>query len=323
MLKNINKIYFFSLLSLIAFLWGGCSSRAYLFTSFHEPASEGLRLLYSYDGYRWKDMNHIFLAPQVGNMKVMRDPSMIQGPDGVFRLVWTSDWKGSNGFGYASSRDLIHWSPEVFLPVMANEPTVVNVWAPELFYNRIDSSYLIVWASTVPYRFKKGNEDELNNHRLYYTSTKDFKNFTPSKLLYDPGFSSIDAQIVQQAPDRYVLVFKDNTRQMRNLKVAFSSSPTGPYGAASASYTEPYTEGPATVNVGHDKWLIYFDAYREKLFGAVMTKDFVHFKDVRSQIRVPEGHKHGTIVPVTRKFLDQLKRQLAGLPLKEINNEKK
>jgi len=36
------------------------------------------------------------------------------------------------------------------------------------------------------------SEDQLN-HRLYFTTTKDFVNLAPTKLLYDPGFSVIDA----------------------------------------------------------------------------------------------------------------------------------
>ena len=30
------------------------SKDAYLFTSFREPATDGLHLLYSYDGYKWQ-----------------------------------------------------------------------------------------------------------------------------------------------------------------------------------------------------------------------------------------------------------------------------
>ena len=87
----------FSIIILIsAVLIISCNRKAYLFTSFREPAAEGLRLLYSYDGLKWKDYNHIFLKPEVGNQKVMRDPSMVQSPDGVFHLVWTSSWRGDN-----------------------------------------------------------------------------------------------------------------------------------------------------------------------------------------------------------------------------------
>ena len=78
-------------------------------TSFHEPATEGLRFIYSHDGIRWDSIQGVFLRPEVGVQKVMRDPSIAVGPDGTFHLVWTSSWRGDQGFGYSSSKDLIHW----------------------------------------------------------------------------------------------------------------------------------------------------------------------------------------------------------------------
>ena len=99
-------IFYFSLFITLA----SCSSKAYLFTSFHEPADAGLRMLYSYDGRNWTDLDTVLLQPKIGNQKVMRDPSMVQGPDGTFHLVWTSSWRGDLGFGYASSKDLFNWS---------------------------------------------------------------------------------------------------------------------------------------------------------------------------------------------------------------------
>ena len=107
----------------------------YVSTSFHEPATEGLRFIYSKDGYHWDSIPGTWLAPQVGTQKVMRDPSLTQSPDGTFHLVWTSSWRGDLGFGYSKSKDLIHWSKEQFIPVMKDEPTTVNVWAPEIFYD--------------------------------------------------------------------------------------------------------------------------------------------------------------------------------------------
>lgn len=62
----------------------------YVSTSFHEPATEGLRFIYSYDGVRWDSIQGVFLRPEVGKQKVMRDPSVVKGPDGTFHLVWTS-----------------------------------------------------------------------------------------------------------------------------------------------------------------------------------------------------------------------------------------
>ena len=304
----MNKMTLYFIIACAVFL-SSCSQKAYLFTSFHEPADEGLRMLYSNDAYHWKDFNHVFLKPEVGQQKVMRDPSMVQGPDGTFHLVWTSSWRGDKGFGYASSKDLIHWSKEEFIPVMENEPTTVNVWAPELFYDDVDKQYIIIWASTIPFRFPKGAEEEENNHRMYYTTTKDFKTFSPTKLFIDPGFSVIDAVIVKKGSNDYALVLKDNTRPERDLKVAFADNPLGPYKNVSAPYTKKFTEGPAVVKV-KDGWLIYFDSYQDKSYGAVKTKNFKTFTNANSEISVPEGHKHGTIVPIKKSFLKKLQKSL-------------
>ncbi|MDP4276534.1 MAG: glycoside hydrolase family 43 protein [Bacteroidota bacterium] len=279
----------------------------YFFTSFHEPATEGLRLLYSYDGYHWNDLNRVLLKPAVGNQKVMRDPSIVQGPDGLFHLVWTCSWKGDRGFGYACSKDLVHWSAQKHINVMAYDTSTVNVWTPELFYDDTTDSFLIIWASTVPYKFDKGIEEERNNHRLYYTKTKDFQTFTPARLFFDPGYSVIDGTIVNRGAKDYVLVYKDNTRLERNLKVTFANKVPGPYEGESPAFTGFQTEGPAVVKVGA-KWLIYYDAYGEKKYSAVSTLDFDSFEDISTEISVPKGHKHGTIFISNRKVLRKLLR---------------
>lgn len=284
-----------------------CNNNAYLFTSFHEPADKGLRMLYSIDGKRWTDLDTVLLQPEVGNQKVMRDPSMVKGPDGTFHLVWTSSWRGDKGFGYASSKDLINWSKQSFISVMAYEPTTVNVWAPELFYDDVQKQYIIIWASCVPGRFEKGMEEDSNNHRMYFTTTKDFKTFSDTKLFLDPGFSVIDAVIVKRAANDYVLVLKDNTRPERDIKVAFADNPIGPWKNISKPFTDNFTEGPSVVKLG-DEWLIYYDSYRKKIYETSATKDFIHFENATKKTRVPEGHKHGTIVPVTRKIVKQLKK---------------
>lgn len=306
-LKSISSFR----LAIIGLLISGltsCTKQAYLFTSFHEPATAGLRLLYSYDAYHWTDLNQTFLKPEVGTQKVMRDPSIVQGPDGTFHLVWTCSWKGDRGFGYASSKDLKNWSKQKFLPVMESEPKTVNVWAPELFYDNDKNEFVIIWASTIPYRFPKGLEEEDNNHRMYAITTKDFITFSQPKLFLDPGFSVIDAVIVKRDLKDYVLVLKDNTRPNRNLKVAFGKEALGPYENVSETFSPKLTEGPTVIKVKND-WLIYFDAYGQKIYSAYKTSDFKDFKDVTAAVSIPEGHKHGTIIKVKRKVIEHLKKR--------------
>lgn len=286
----------------------GGNKEYYMFTSFHEPANEGLRYLYSEDGLHWDSIPGTWLKPELGKQQLMRDPSMVRTPDGTFHLVWTTSWKGDLGFGYANSTDLIHWSEQKMIPVMADEPTTVNVWAPEIYYDDESEQFIVFWASCIPGRFEKGIEDEKNNHRLYYITTKDFKEISKPKILYDPGFSSIDAVIVKRAKNDYVMVLKDNTRPERNLRVAFAKSATGPYSKLSEPFTESFVEGPTVEKIGND-YLIYFDVYKKKIYGAMRTKDFLNFSDETTDISVPVGHKHGTIFKAPESLVKNMLKE--------------
>ena len=274
----------------------------FLSTSFRDADQKFLRFLSSTDGYHWTNVPGTFLEAKVGVSQQFRDPSLLRGPDGMFHLVWTAGWHHDQGFGYASSRDLIRWSPQQFVPVMTNEPTTVNVWAPELFYE--DGQFIIVWASTIPGRFPDKLEKHDNNQRLFCTTTRDFTNYTPTKLFYDGGFSVIDPFILKDG-GRYVLVCKDNSRPALNLRVVFADSPLGPWQDVSAPFTQKFTEGPCALKVGED-WLICFDAYRQKLYGAVKTRDFKTFTDITPEVSFPVGHKHGTALRVPREILEGL-----------------
>ncbi len=295
----------------------------YLSTSFHEPASDGLRFITSDDGYHWSEVPGVFLKPWAGPSQLMRDPSLVRDPHGTFHLVWTTGWQGDRGFGYARSKDLVHWSEQRFIPVMEHEPTTVNVWAPELFYDAPRNRFIVCWASTIPGRFPDHEEPHDNNQRMYYTTTTDFQEFAPAKLFCDPDFSIIDGTIVRtdagdSEQESYVLVLKDNSRPARNLKVAFGDTPLGPWRHVSPPFTGQFCEGPTVAKVGDD-WLIYYDAYREGAYGAAKTRDFKSFADVTSEASFPKGHKHGTVLVVPRSVVDYLKKvgpqQLSGVRL--------
>ena len=302
-MKNFARLF---LLALATGLMSSCAQKEYFVSSsFHEPATDGLRFIYSSDAWHWDSIPGTWLSPEVGKQRVMRDPSIIRTPDGTFHLVWTSSWRGDRGFGYSSSRDLQHWTPERFIEVM-DDTTTVNVWAPELFWDEDRQQAMIVWASCVPSQpFELGVEDPKNNHRLYYVTTRDFQTFSKARLLIDPGFSCIDATLVRRGPQDYVMVLKDNTRPNRNIKVSFATSPEGPWSVASEPFTGEMMEGPTTVRVDGG-WLIYYDRYRLKDFGAHFTRDFQTFEDVSDRVSVPPLHKHGTIFRAPRKVVKHL-----------------
>ena len=315
------KRYFIVIVIIISVLSCNRGKEVFLFSTFREPATEGLYLAWSDDGYHWKDLGGPYLRPEVGKQPVMRDPSVLRASDGTYHMVWTSSWKDDQGFGYANSKDLINWSEQKWIPVMRYEPTTINVWAPELFYDDEKDMFIIIWASTIPFRFEKGEEEELSNHRMYYTTTRDFLTFSPASLFLDPGFSIIDAVIVKRNTKNYVLVLKDNTRPNRNLRVAFAASPLGPYTEISDTFTRMFTEGPTILKTGNN-WLIYFEAYRERVYGAVKTSDFKSFTDISGEIILPANHKHGTIFKADKKTLRTLIKA-AGEKISQTQSQQK
>lgn len=282
----------------------------YLFSFFQNNGEDGLHLAYSEDGLQWTALNdnQSFLKPQVGNDKLMRDPCIIKGKDGKFHMVWTVSWN-EQGIGYAHSEDLIHWSEQQYIPVMEHEPTARNSWAPELFYDEASDQYLIYWATTIPGRFPETDAtgDDGYNHRMYYTTTRDFQDFSPTQLLYEPGFNVIDATI-QKIEDEYVMFLKNEIRfpeAEKNIRIATSDQLTGPYSAASEPITDNWVEGPTAVETAQG-WVVYYDQYTRHQMGAVRSTDLQHWEDISDQLDFPEGTRHGTVIKVKRSVLDKL-----------------
>ena len=267
----------------------------YVSSSFHEPADEGLRFIYSRDGLHWDSIPGTWLAPELGD-SIMRDPSIWRGEDGTYHLVWTIAWKGDTGIGYSSSTDLIHWTPQRRIPVMDSIRHTYSVWAPELFFDDTKGEYMIVFTAQVDDKTSTGRRNEHGDyHRMYYVTTRDFVAFSEPRLLYDAGYSCIDGVIVKRGEGDYVLVAKDNRKANSNLRVAFSRRPEGPYTLPlSRPFTGIFAEGPSVTKVG-DTYYIYYDLYRRHIYGASTTKDFIHFTDVTSNAAFPAGHKHGTV----------------------------
>ena len=87
----MKKIFIILTLSLFAVSYSQKKKEVFLFTSFREPATEGLYLAYSEDGYNWKGLEGSFLKPEIGASKIMRDPSITKGADGTYHMVWTTD----------------------------------------------------------------------------------------------------------------------------------------------------------------------------------------------------------------------------------------
>lgn len=288
-----------------------------LFSYFMGNGEDGLHLATSEDGLKWTALRGgaSFLQPVAGENKLMRDPCLLRGPDGVFRMVWTTSWAGGT-IGYSSSDDLVHWTKQKTLPVMAHEPTTANCWAPEIIWDAAQNHYLIFWSSTVPGKFPVADETERKdktkpprNHRLYSTTTKDFTTFTPTKLHYEPGRNVIDETMVQDGAG-WMMFVKDETEipaPAKNIYLVRAPSPDGSWTPPGAPVTPPglWVEGGTAIKIG-EWWHLYYDIYRDHRYGVIRTKDFTAWEDLTEQLVMPKGIRHGTVLRVPRAVVKLL-----------------
>jgi len=270
-------------------------SRGYLFAYFQKVGADGLHLAYSLNGYRWEVMGggNSFLRPQIGPERLLRDPFLFRDQDGMFRLVWTMGWWGS-AIGYASSTDLLHWSEQRAIPVMADEPGTRNCWAPEIFWDARSEQYELFWASTVA----NGPGGQSRN-RIYATTTKDFNTFTRTRLLYDSGSGANDPTLVS-AKGQYYLWFRKEPDN--RLTVVTSDNPLGPFDNPRSPSIPAKIEGPMIFRLGN-QYALGCHFIEQSRFGVFASPDLEHWEDISSATSFPPGAGQGSIVEVPGEVL--------------------
>ena len=306
-MKRLLTFLFLSVMSLRA---AELPESVYLFSYFyHDREGEGLRLAWSRDGYAWEMLNggETCLRPKVGENKLMRDPALYRAPDGTFHAVWTTGWTGKT-IGYASSKDLLTWSEQQAIPVMAHEAQAQNCWAPELIWDADKKEFVIHWSTTILGKFpatENSNRRPERNHRIYATTTKDFKTFTPTRLFYDGGFNVIDANLERNGREWLMFVKNEHLtpKTEKNIRLIRGPSLDGPWSEPSPPLTGNYwAEGPSVLKVG-DEWRVYFDKHMLNAIGLVVSKDLKTWTDVSDKVSFPKDARHGTVLVVPGKIV--------------------
>ncbi|MDV3253706.1 glycoside hydrolase family 43 protein [Devosia sp. BK] len=276
-------------------------NRFFLFSYFtnSDDGQSGMRLAVSDDGLNYRPINDgkPLLQPGVGESRLMRDPFLLKDPHrDLYHLVWTTSWKGTT-IGYASSPDLVNWSEQQALPVMANVSGTRNCWAPEIVYHERAGHFVVFWSSTVA---DQAPEENIRDHRIYFVTTSDFVTFSEPAMLFDPGFNVIDASFLRIG-GKLVLFVKDERHvpEMKNIFWLEADSPTGPFGPISAPITGNWVEGPTAIALDGET-IVFFDQYQLGKYGAVATRDFQNWSDATSRISIPNGASHGSIISINR-----------------------
>lgn len=289
--------------------------------SFFREMAPALHLAISDDLLAWNEITdeEPVLESNVGNL-YWRDPFVIQAMDGTFHLLCTDGWSSPN-IVHACSKDLLTWSPQGVIPVMKDFLDARNAWAPEACYDRQLKDYVIFWSSTVPSAFALPEDKPRDylNHRIYACRTRDFRTYSRTRLFFDPGYNCIDASI-NFNNGKYLMAFKDERGDnpsfpgelaRKHVLVACSEALAGPWSivpdpVSRSSYDDDHAndvktwaEGPCVFwDTRSREWWIFYEYFRSHRYGAVHSKDGVHWTNVDDKLSFPPGVKHGTVFEV-------------------------
>jgi hypothetical protein len=283
------------------------------FAGFKGNGEDGVYMALSLDGYHWTLANGgkpVVKPTETGEL--MRDPFLQRTPDDGFTMVWTWAWRGST-IGYSTSDDLLKWTAHQQLPVMATQPKALNTWAPALYWDNGFHRWLIFWSSTIPGKFPGDDSGDGGlNHRIWSTTTRDFKKFATAKVYFDPGYSVIDATMFTTTSDikgpKYHLIFKDErkTPLEKHLLTASGSDIEGPWGNISQPISDTWSEGAAAIAVPGG-FLAYYDHYTApQHYGALFSTDFKFWTDATAKISFPAGLRHGSFLQISREEYEGL-----------------
>ena len=289
-----------------------------LLSFFRGNGENGVYLAASSDGHTFTALNDdqpVFSPPKWPKQSLTRDPSILYH-EGVFHMVWTSNWEGTV-FGYANSKDLKEWSEPVmvkpFPESLAPKDQPKNVWAPEIHYDPLEENFFILFSSTTPRELEDGDSIIAHNldHRTYLVRTKDGTEFTDAKLLFDPGFSVIDP-VLHRVPgqDQWVMVIKHELQTEdggKNLRLAFvpaalekeSPPPSIPLsepilGPGSKIRPGEKIEGPSLI-LRDGRWHLYCDAFTNHHYTLITSADLKSWQDETDKLKMPKDLRHGTV----------------------------
>ena len=284
--------------------WAG--NNAFLFPYFKDNGQSGVFLSYSTDGTHFSAVNSgkaIFTPPSSWTGQTLtRDPSIVYH-DGVFSMVWTTNWTGTV-FGFAQSTDLKNWTNvQQITPFSGTQPQ--NVWAPEIVWNPVADSYRIAFSSAMT-----AANYSADNMRMYSITSTDLKTFTTTTsatTFFNPGYSVIDGQMLYDTDNsRWIMVYKNEVSGRKNLNLVYNSSAdmTGPWtqdshnpitGTGKVGYLAQAAEGPTLLKDG-DRWLLYWDAYTSGRYCMASSTDLATWTDLTYQMTNPvTTPRHGTI----------------------------
>lgn len=300
------------------------TSGAYLFAYFRNDAktTNGENVFYavSKDGYNYEALNGgVPVASASQGTGHSRDPYIMKAQDGAeykYYMVATDANTTNNynntGLHTWGSNDLITWdelaNPQFATDKGGGSKTITNMcWAPEAIWDPVAGKCMVYFATN------EADSAANESAKIYYSYTADFRTFTEKKVLFDPGYGVIDADITPYG-NGYVMLYKKEASSGTGAKKVWytfktgksPSNSDGEYDAANAkifeSVSNTQAEGPQVFPIsGTSSYGVLVDYFSDGGFGFSYTSDFESYSKISAD-NCSINHlnpSHGCIIPIS------------------------
>ena len=222
----------------------------YLFAHFTgtegSATDEQMYFATSKDGLSWHDTRESgdpvlsWNNSQTGNSRGkdngVRDPYLVRSPEGdtVYLIATELSIHNRGGWGAATattngstnlivweSHDFVNWSEPRAVDVASQIPGAGMAWAPEAYWDDVNKQYMVYWATASDADNKSG--DRTN---MYYSTTRDFVNFTTPVKWIDRVKSVIDTTMIKADDGYYYRVSGDTYLGVERSKDPYATTLT-------------------------------------------------------------------------------------------------
>ena len=224
------------------------------------------RMFYSVsrDGLVWETLNDgkVILETYLGH------PTLTRGGDGKYYMIGVSTGQTPHYPVLWFSDDLVVWGHRDVSAFNYKNDTYYY-GAPKVWYDSASGRYIITWHAGIT--GVDNAQEEWESKRTFYILTEDFETFTPADRLFD--FTGDDADmatidtIIEKEGDTYYAIIKDERwpdkcPTGKTIRIASSSSLTGPYTNPGPPVTPAWREAPSIVRSPDGQgWYLYTEQY--------------------------------------------------------------
>lgn len=308
----------------------------YAFAYFTSNSIDGEKIYFAAsngnNALSWKELNggQPVLSSSYGT-KGLRDPFIIRSAEGDKFFLIATDLSIGSGTPWGDavrigslyleiweSSDLINWSAQRHVQV--SPPTAGNTWAPEAHYDPTIGEYVVYWASSL-YAEDDTDHTGATYHRMLYATTPDFVTFSETSVWQDANMSRIDSTVLEDGSSFYRFTkdegasgtgCSDIIQEVSDSLRAPLSGWTQVTACIGKNAGTSAVEGPTAFksnpgDVNGEKYYLFVDEYGGRGYIPLETTNIADPDwKVSASYQLPTSPRHGTVIPVTAKELENL-----------------